>query len=100
MARKKFHTNVNILSIISSEGDIMPPHFFKNGENHQEGGLPPNSEDCSEAMNGNCGSWEAIHLSAGCLTSHLVQNWLSDNMDWMHFGARNSGLPIVQIKTH
>lgn len=33
VARTNFPTNVYELCVVSSEGEIMPPHFFNDGEN-------------------------------------------------------------------
>ena len=32
LARMMFPASVHVLRIVSSEDDIIPPHFFKNGE--------------------------------------------------------------------
>jgi len=32
VARTKFPANVHMLGIVSSEGDVMPSHFFKKEE--------------------------------------------------------------------
>ncbi|EFN62830.1 hypothetical protein EAG_00300, partial [Camponotus floridanus] len=32
IARTKCPANVHVLGVVSSEGDVMPPHFFKNKE--------------------------------------------------------------------
>ncbi|KYM94327.1 hypothetical protein ALC62_15046, partial [Cyphomyrmex costatus] len=57
VARTKFAVNVHVLGVVSSEGDVMPPHFFKKGETKEV----------------------YIH------TSHLIQNWLSNNVDMFWF---------------
>jgi len=60
-------SNVHVLGIVSSEGDIMSPHFFKKGETHKRS-VFARSDGCREAMDGNCGVQKAICFSAGRCT--------------------------------
>lgn len=83
MARTKFPASVHVLSVVSSEGDIMPPHFFQKGENITK-------EVYVRVLQTVVKPWIDIVASgrpyvfqqdgAPAHTSHLAQNWLSDNM--------------------
>lgn len=35
VARMKFPASVHVLSVVSSEGGVMPPYFFQKGETDQ-----------------------------------------------------------------
>jgi len=84
VARTKFPASVHVLSVVSSEDDIMPPHFFKKRETITK-------EVYVEILRTTVKSWME-DVAAGrpyifqqdgapAHTSHLVQNWLSDNID-------------------
>jgi hypothetical protein len=32
VSRTKFPASIHVLGVVSSEGDVMPPHFFEKGE--------------------------------------------------------------------
>jgi len=53
-----------VLGVVSSEGDVMPPYFFKEGETVTKE-VFARSDGCSEAVDGNCGVRKAICFSAG-----------------------------------
>ncbi|CAK9829643.1 Transposable element Tcb1 transposase [Anthophora retusa] len=84
VSRTKFPANVHVLSVVSSEGDVMPPHFFNKGENVTK-------EVYLNVLINVVKPWMEIVSSgkpyvfqqdgAPAHTSHLVQNWLSDNVD-------------------
>jgi hypothetical protein len=81
--RTKFPTSVHVLSVVSSEGDIISPHFFQKGENVTK-------DVYLKILQTVVKSWIDIVASgrpyvfqqdgAPAHTSHLVQNWLCDNM--------------------
>lgn len=80
----KFPTSVRVLSVISSEGDIMPPYFFKEGEN-------VTNEVYLKTLQMVVKPWIETVASgkpyifqqndAPPQTNYLVQRWLSDNVD-------------------
>lgn len=75
-SQDKVSNQCSHLNIISSGSDVMPMLFLK-GRNHHDVGLPPHSENCSEARDGNYSHWKVIHLStvqcsAPAYQSHLV----------------------------
>ncbi|CAK9801851.1 hypothetical protein ANTQUA_LOCUS3033 [Anthophora quadrimaculata] len=82
--RTKFPAHVHVLSVVSSEGDVMPPHFFNKGENVTK-------EVYLHVLINVVKPWMEIVSSgkpyvfqqdgAPAYTSHFVQNWLSDNVD-------------------
>jgi len=63
----------------------MPPHFFKKGETVTKRSIFACSDGYSEAVDGNCDVWNRPYVfqqdGAPVYTSHLIQNWLSDNVD-------------------
>lgn len=82
--RVKFPANVHVLGVVSSEGDVMPPHFFKKGETVTK-------EVYLDVLKKKVRPW-IVKVAAGrpyvfqqdgapAHNSHLVQNWLDDNMD-------------------
>jgi len=84
VARTKFPASVHVLSVVSSEGDIMPPHFFKKRETITKEvyveilrtTVKPWMEDVAAGR-----PYIFQQDGAPAHTSHLVQNWLSDNID-------------------
>ena len=84
VARTKFPASVHVLGVVSSDGDIMPPHFFKKDENITK-------EVYVQVLSTVVKPWMETIASgrsyvfqqdgAPAHTSHLVQNWLSDNVD-------------------
>ena len=84
VGKTKFPASVHVLSVVSSEGDVMPPHFFQNGERVTK-------EVYLEVLKTVIKPWMQTMVSgrpysfqqdgAPAHTSHLVQNWLSDNVN-------------------
>ncbi|CAK9808590.1 Transposable element Tcb1 transposase [Anthophora quadrimaculata] len=84
VGKTKFPASVHVLSVVSSEGDVMPPHFFQKGERITK-------EVYLEVLKRVIKPWMETTASgrpylfqqdgAPAHTSHLVQNWLSDNVD-------------------
>jgi len=84
LARTKYPANVHVLSVVSSEDDVMPPHLFKNKETITK-------EVYVNVLASVVKSWMETVASgrpyvfqqdgAPAYMSHLVQNWLSDNID-------------------
>lgn len=84
VARTKSPANVHVLCVVSSEGDVMPPHFFEKGQNVTK-------EVYLGVLQTAIKPWIVAVASgrpyvfqqdgAPAHTSHLVQNWLSDNVD-------------------
>ena len=82
--RDRFPPSVHVLSVVSSEGDVMPPHFFKKGETIT-------MDVYLQILRTVVKPWMETVASgrpyifqqdgAPAHTSHLVQNWLSDNVD-------------------
>ncbi|CAK9827593.1 Transposable element Tcb1 transposase [Anthophora retusa] len=84
VARTKFPASVHVLSVVSSEGDVMPPHFFKKGETiNKEVYLRILSTTVKPWMETIASGRSYIFQQDGAPahTSHLIQNWLSDNVD-------------------
>lgn len=75
-----------MLSVVSSGGDVMPPHFFNKGENVIKevylhvliNVVKPWMETVSSGK-----PYVFQQDGAPAHTSHLVQNWLSDNVDML-----------------
>ncbi|XP_011863807.1 PREDICTED: uncharacterized protein LOC105559817 [Vollenhovia emeryi] len=84
VGKTKFPANIHVLSVVSSEGDVMPPHFFQKGETITK-------EVYLEVLRTVVKPWmETVACRRSYIfqqdgvpahTSHLVQNWLSDNID-------------------
>ena len=84
VGRTKFPASIQVLSVVSSEGDVMPPHFFNKGETITK-------EVYLRVLTTVVKPWIDTVTSgrpyvfqqdgAPAHTSHLVQNWLSDNVD-------------------
>jgi len=84
VARTKFPASVHVLGVVSSEGDVMPPHFFEKGQTVTK-------EVYLRVLTNVVKPWMVTVVSgrqyvfqqdgAPAHTSHLVQNWLSDNVD-------------------
>lgn len=80
----KFPATVHVLGVVSSEGDVMPPHFFEKGQTITK-------EVYLRVLQAVVKPWMVTVASgrpyvfqqdgAPAHTSHLVQNWLSDNLD-------------------
>ncbi|XP_011707025.1 PREDICTED: uncharacterized protein LOC105462195 [Wasmannia auropunctata] len=84
IARTKFPANVHVLGVVSSEGDVMSPYFFNKGENVTKevylrvltNVVKPWIETVSSGK-----PYVFQQNGAPAHTSHLVQNWLSDNVE-------------------
>ncbi|XP_019886946.2 uncharacterized protein LOC109610920 [Ooceraea biroi] len=84
VGKTKFPANIHVLSVVSSEGDIMPPHFFQKRETVTK-------EVYLKVLRTVVKPWMETVASgrpyifqqdgAPAHTSHLIQNWLSDNVD-------------------
>lgn len=88
VARTKFPTNVHVLSVVSSEGNVMSPHFFKKGEPiTNEIYLRNLRTVVKSGMETVVFGRTYIFPQDGApgFTSHLVQNWFSDNVDIFWF---------------
>jgi hypothetical protein len=94
VGQTKHPASVQVLGVISSEGYIMPAHFFKKGEMITK-------EVYVAVLKGVVKPW-MTQVAAGrpyifqqdgapAHTSHLVQNWLDDNFD--AFWAKDFWLP-------
>lgn len=83
VSRTKFPANVHVLGVVSNEGDVMPPHFFNKGENvTKEVYLNVLMNVVKPWMEKESGKPYVFQQDgAPAHTSHLVQNWLSDNVD-------------------
>lgn len=84
VSRTKFPANVHVLGVVSSEGDVMPPHFFQKGENvTKEVYVNVLSNVVKPWMDNVAFGRPYVFQQDGAPahTSHLVQNWLSDNID-------------------
>ncbi|QQP35347.1 Transposable element tcb2 transposase, partial [Caligus rogercresseyi] len=84
IGRTKFPARVHVLEVMSSEGDIMPPHFFAKGQN-------VNKEVYLDVMQTVVKPW-MTQIAAGrpylyqqdgapAHTSNLVQNWCLENLN-------------------
>lgn len=84
VARTKFPASVHVLGVVSSEGDVFPPHFFKKGETVTKVVylrvltmvVMPWMETVTSGR-----PYIFQQDGAPAHTSHLVQKWLSDNVD-------------------
>ncbi|XP_072764892.1 uncharacterized protein [Anoplolepis gracilipes] len=84
IARTKFPASVHVLGVVSNEGHIMPPHFFKKHETVTK-------EVYLHVLTNVVKPWIDTVVparpyvfqqdGAPAHTSHLIQNWLSDNVD-------------------
>ncbi|QQP36730.1 Uncharacterized protein FKW44_021914 [Caligus rogercresseyi] len=84
VAQTKFPAAVIVFGIISSDGDVMPPHFFPKG-------LRLDSEEYVALMRDVVAPWiKKVAAgrpyvfqqdSAPCHTSRKTQKWLSENLD-------------------
>lgn len=84
IGRTKFPANVHVLSVVSNEGDVMPPYFFKKGETiTKEVYLRILRTVIKPWMETTASGRPYIFQQDGAPahTSHLVQNWLNDNVD-------------------
>ncbi|QQP55477.1 Transposable element tcb2 transposase [Caligus rogercresseyi] len=81
---RKFRTGAHVLEFMSSEGDIMPPHFFAKVQN-------VNKEVYLDVMPTVVNPW-MTQIATGrpylyqqdgapARTSNLVQNWCLENLD-------------------
>ncbi|CAH2005679.1 unnamed protein product [Acanthoscelides obtectus] len=77
--RTKFPASVHVLGVLSSEGDVMPPHFFENGQT-------VNKEVYVQVLTND---------GAPAQTSHLVQT--GHRITWRCSGAKSSGPRIGRI---
>jgi len=81
ITRTKCPANVHVLGVVSSKGDVMLPYFFLNKETVTK-------EVYVNVLASVVKSWMEtgrpyVFMQDGALahTSHLIQNWLSDNID-------------------
>lgn len=84
VGKTKFPASVHVLSVVSSEGDVMPPYFFKKGQ-------MVTKEVYVDILSTVVKPWMEIVASgrpyifqqdgAPAHTSHLVQNWLTDHVE-------------------
>jgi len=84
VVRTKCPANVHVLSVVSSEGDVMLPHFFKEGEIVTKEMYLRVLMDVVKPWMETVASGRPYIFQQDCApahTSHLVQNWLSDNVD-------------------
>ena len=96
IGRTKHPASIHVLMVISSEGHVMPPHFFQKGQNVNTAVYLNVLRDVIkpwmvEMADGN--PYVFQQDGAPAHTSHLVQNWLEDNVDmfWSkHFWPPNS----------
>jgi len=83
-ARTKFPTSVHVLSVVSSEGHVMLPHFFQKEETVTEKiYLRILTRVVKPWIDTVAAGRPYVFQQDGtpAHTSHLVQNWLSDNME-------------------
>jgi len=75
-----------VLGVVSSKGDVMPPHFLKNKEtvtkkvNVLASVVKPGMKTVASGK-----PYVFQQDDASAHTSHLIQNWLSDNIDMFWF---------------
>ncbi len=81
VGKRKFPTSIHILLLVSSEGHVMPPHYFSENVN-KEVYLDILWSKVKPWIEETAGEKPYIFQqdSAPAHTSHIVQNWLSDNM--------------------
>ncbi len=60
----KFPSTVMVLGVVSNEGDVMPPHFFKKSPKNQHGGVSEGPQRCCEALDGRGCCWAALRVPA------------------------------------
>lgn len=83
VGKTKFPSKIHVLSVVSSEGDIMAPHFFQTGETiTKEVYLHVLQTVVEPWMNSvSCGRPYVFQQDgAPAHTSHLVQGWLSEHV--------------------
>ncbi len=96
VGRRKYPASAHVLLVVSSKGDVMPLHFFEKGEKvNKEVYLNVLQTVVKPWMDETAGETPYVFQQDGtpAHTSHLVQNWLSDNLDlfWTkHFWPPNS----------
>ncbi|QQP48524.1 Uncharacterized protein FKW44_008881, partial [Caligus rogercresseyi] len=75
VAQTKFPAAVIVFGIISSDGDVMPPHFFPKGLRLDSEGYVDTLEGCGGPLDKEGCRWETLRVPArlGALP-HLVQN--------------------------
>ena len=84
MGRSKFPASVHVLSVVSSEGDVMQPHFFQKGETVTkevylrvlQTVVKPWVDNVSKGR-----PYVFQQDGAPAHTSNLVQEWLLKNLD-------------------
>ncbi|XP_032687204.1 uncharacterized protein LOC116851661 [Odontomachus brunneus] len=84
IARTKFPVSVHVLGVVSSEGHVMPPHFFQKKETvTKEVYLHVLTKIVKPWIETVAAGKPYVFQQDGAPahTSHLVQNWLSDKMD-------------------
>jgi AraC-like DNA-binding protein len=87
----KFPASLHVLSVVSSEGDVMPPHFFQKGETVTkevylrvlQAVVKPWMDKVSHGR-----PYVFQQDNAPAHTSHLVQDWLSEHVSM--FWDKNS----------
>jgi transposase len=83
IGKTKFPASVHVLLIVSEKGDVMPPHFFKKGENvNKEVYLNVIQTVVKPWMDEVAAGRPYIFQQDGAPahTSNLVQNWMLDNL--------------------
>lgn len=71
VSKIKFPANVHVLGVVSSEGDVMPPHFFKKGETVTKEVYVHILTSVVKPWDEDCGVRKVICFSAGrCAGSH------------------------------
>jgi len=85
IARTTCPTNVHVLGVVSSEGDVMPPNFFKNKKTVIKEVYVNVLASVVKPWMETVASGRPVFQQDGAPahTSHLfdVQNWLLDNID-------------------
>lgn len=84
VGRTKFPASVHVLSVVSSEGDIMPPYFFLKGQKiTKEVYLSVLMSTLHPWITTVAAGRQYIFQQDGAPahTSNLVQNWISANFD-------------------
>jgi len=82
VARTKFPTNVHMLDVVSSESDVMLPHFFEKEETvTTEVYLRVLMDVVKPWMKTVASGRPYVFQQDDAHMSHLIQNWISDNVN-------------------
>ena len=79
----KFPQTVKVFGCVSSEGDVMPPHFFQRGYLVEFRYLRGVAKHCSQALHNKGSQWSVICMAAGF--GPLAHLWEKSKMvvgDW------------------